>query len=88
MSPISDVGAFRTSRWKLDHFLKSIRQCVEWAIDNQAVFDFLCHPSIMYVEDPEFKAVRLICDLVNQASDKAEIVGLNTIAESFRVSDK
>ncbi|MGC6446888.1 MAG: polysaccharide deacetylase family protein [Rubripirellula sp.] len=88
MSPISDVGAFRTSRWKLDHFLKSIRQCVEWTIENQAVFDFLCHPSIMHVEDPELKAVRLICDLVNQASDKAEVVGLSKIAESFQVAGK
>jgi peptidoglycan/xylan/chitin deacetylase (PgdA/CDA1 family) len=81
MSPISDVGAFRTSRWKLDHFLKSVQQCVEWAIKNGAVFDFLCHPSIMYVEDPEFRTIKLICDLVNQAGDKAEIVGLSTIAD-------
>ncbi len=81
MSPISDVGAFRTSRWKLAHFLKSVRQCVEWAIEKRAVFDFLCHPSIMYVEDPKFETVKLICDLVNQARDKAEIVGLSTIAQ-------
>lgn len=83
MSPISDVGAFRTSRWKLDHFLKSVRQCVEWTIENKAVFDFLCHPSIMYVEDPEFQTVKLICDLVKQAGDKAEIVGLSTIAKTL-----
>jgi peptidoglycan/xylan/chitin deacetylase (PgdA/CDA1 family) len=81
MSPISDVGAFRTSRWKLAHFLKSVRQCVEWAIENGAVFDFLCHPSIMYVEDPKFETVKLICDLVAQAGDKAQIVGLSTIAK-------
>lgn len=81
MSPISDVGAFRTSRWKLTHFLKSVEQCVEWAIENAAVFDFLCHPSIMYVEDPKFETVKLICDLVNQAGDKAEIVGLSAIAK-------
>ena len=81
MSPISDVGAFRTSRWKLAHFLKSVRQCVEWAIENRAVFDFLCHPSIMYVEDPKFETVRLICELVEQAGAKAEIVGLSTIAK-------
>jgi Polysaccharide deacetylase len=81
MSPISDVGAFRSSRWKLDHFLKSIRGCVEWAIDNSGVFDFLCHPSIMYVEDPNFEAVKLICDLVKQADDRAELVGLDTIAK-------
>ena len=81
MSPISDVGAFRTSRWKLAHFLKSIRQCVKWAIDNRGVFDLLCHPSIMYVEDPNFETFKLICDLVKQAGDKAEIVGLSTIAK-------
>ncbi len=80
MSPISDVGAFRTSRWKLPHFLKAVRQCVAWAIRNHAVFDFLCHPSIMYVEDPQFETVRLICELVRQAGDNAEIVGLQTIA--------
>ncbi len=81
MSAISDVGAFRTSRWKLSHFLKSIQQCVEWAIDNQGVFDLLCHPSIMYVEDPNFEVVKLICELVKQSGDKAEIVGLSTIAK-------
>ena len=81
MSPISDVGAFRTSRWKLAHFLKSIRQCVSWAIDNGAVFDLLCHPSIMYVEDPHFEVVKLICTMVKEAGDKAEIVGLSTIAK-------
>ena len=84
MSPISDVGAFRTSRWKLDHFLKSVQQCVEWAIANHGVFDFLCHPSIMYVEDPKFETVKLICDLVKQAGSKAEIVGLSTIAKQIR----
>tara|TARA_B100000809_G_scaffold257266_1_gene298526 strand:+ start:1125 stop:2117 length:993 start_codon:yes stop_codon:yes gene_type:complete len=81
MSAISDVGAFRTSRWKLAHFLKSIQQCVEWAIENQGVFDLLCHPSIMYVEDPNFEVIKLICELVKQAGDKAEIVGLSTIAK-------
>jgi peptidoglycan/xylan/chitin deacetylase (PgdA/CDA1 family) len=81
MSPISDVGAFRTSRWKREYFLKSIQQCVEWAIDHGAVFDFLCHPSIMYVEDPDFEVIKLICRLVEAAGDKAEIVGLSEIAK-------
>lgn len=81
MSPISDVGAFRTSRWKLEHFLKSVRLCVEWAIEHKAVFDLLCHPSIMYVEDPEFQTVKLVCDLVKQAGDEAEITGLGEIAK-------
>lgn len=80
MSPISDVGAFRTSHWKLHHFLKSVKQCVKWAIDNGGVFDFLCHPSIMYVEDPEFQTIQLICDLVEAAGDKAAITGLSEIA--------
>lgn len=84
MSPVSDVNAFRTSRWKLEDFLKSVRQCVEWAIANGAVFDFLCHPSIMYVEDPEFKTVKLICDIVKQAGDKAEIVSLSDIAKNIK----
>lgn len=82
MSPISDVGAFRTKFWKLEYFLKAVRLAVEWAIENRAVFDFLCHPSCMVVEDPEFRTVGLICDLVNAAGDKAEIVGLDEIARS------
>ena len=44
-------------------------------------FDFLCHPSIMYVEDPKFETIKLICNLVNQEKDKAEIVGLSDIAK-------
>jgi hypothetical protein len=35
MSPISDIGAFRNGRWKLEWFLKAIRRRVEWAIDNR-----------------------------------------------------
>lgn len=84
MSPISDVGAFRTSKWSLEHFLKSVRQSVEWAIENNGVFDLLCHPSIMYVEDPEFRTVRLVCDLVERAESSAEIVGLSTIAKATK----
>ena len=83
MSPISDVGAFRTSRWKLKHFLTCVQQCVEWAIEQGGVFDLLCHPSIMYVEDPQFRTVRLVCDLVRDAGERAEIVGLSAIAERF-----
>ncbi|RUL88191.1 polysaccharide deacetylase family protein [Tautonia sociabilis] len=80
MSPISDVGAFRTSRWPLDAFLESIRRCVSWAIDHGAAFDFLGHPSCLLVEDPEFRAIELICDLVSRAMDRAELVDLGTIA--------
>lgn len=84
MSPISDVGAFRTKFWKLDYFLKAVRLAVEWAIEHRAVFDFLCHPSCMVVEDPEFRTIRMICDLVNAAGDRAGIVGLDEIARSVK----
>ncbi len=80
MSPISDVGAFRSGRWKLDHFLKAIRSAVEWAIEHRAVFDFLGHPSCLTVADPEFKTVEMICELVDAARDAAAIVALDDIA--------
>ena len=80
MSPISDVGAFRNSRWKLDDFLRAIRLGVEWAIENRGVYDFLAHPSVLYPNDPEFKAVELICDLVKKAGDRAELANPDAIA--------
>lgn len=80
MSPISDIGAFRTGQWKLEWFLKAIRQSLEWTIDNRAVFDFLAHPSCLYVVDPEFKSIDLICEMVRKAGNRASIVDLNTIA--------
>lgn len=80
MSPISDIGAFRTGRWELEWFLTTIRQCVEWAIEQRAVFDFLAHPSCLYVVDPQFKTIELIADLVADAGDRAEIVDLNRVA--------
>ena len=82
MSPISDIGAFRTGRWKLPWFLNSIRRVVEWTIEHGAVFDFLAHPSCLYVTDPKFKAIDLICQLVDEAGDRAAIVDLDSIASS------
>jgi hypothetical protein len=81
MSPISDITAFRGGRWKLEWFLKAIRLGVEWAIDHKAAFDFLGHPSCLYVTDPEFKAIDLICDLVKKAGKAAGLVDLATIAQ-------
>jgi hypothetical protein len=81
MSPISDVGAFRTNYWQRREFLRAVRDGVEWAIENGAVYDFLCHPSCMLVEDPEFETVELIANIVNESGDRAEIVGLNAVAE-------
>ena len=81
MSPISDVNAFRSNFWKLDYFLKAIRMGVEWAIENKACYDFLAHPSCLVVEDPNFETIKMICDVVRQAGDRAEIVGLDTMAK-------
>jgi len=84
MSPVSDIGAFRTGRWQLEYFLKAIRIAMEWTIEQGAVFDFLAHPSCLGVVDPEFQAIDLICDLVEQSDGRAEIVGLDVIAENYR----
>lgn len=86
MSPISDVGAFRTGHWTVDEFLKSISLCLEWAIDTGSVFDLLCHPSIGYVEDPELRTVKHVCDVVKRAGDRAEIVSLDTIANGVKAA--
>jgi hypothetical protein len=80
MSPISDICAFRNGRWKLEHFLKAIRSAVEWVIEHRAVFDFLGHPSCLYVTDPEFQTIELICELAKKAGDRAALVDLSTIA--------
>jgi hypothetical protein len=84
MSPISDISAFRGGRWKLDWFLKALRLALEWVIDQRAVFDFLGHPSCLYVTDPKFQAIELICDMVSKAGERAALVDLGTIAERTR----
>lgn len=85
MSPISDIGAFRNGRWRRDDFLQAIRLGVEWAIEHRAVFDFLSHPSCLYVTDPQFKAINLICELAGDAGGRAAIVDLGTIAHRARL---
>jgi peptidoglycan/xylan/chitin deacetylase (PgdA/CDA1 family) len=80
MSPISDIGAFRTCRWKLDWFLRSVERSVRWAIEYGATFDFLAHPSCLGVMDPEFKTLDLICRLVEESAGRAELTDLNAIA--------
>ncbi len=86
MSPISDIGAFRGGRWKLDSFLDALRLGVGWAIEHGAAFDFLGHPSCLYVVDPEFRSIETICDLVSQAGDRAELVDLNALAARRRLT--
>lgn len=81
MSPISDITAFRGGRWKLEWFLKAVRLGVEWAIANKGTFDFLGHPSCLYVTDPAFKTIDLICGLVKKAGARAALVNLGTMAQ-------
>ena len=80
MNPISDIGAFRNGRWKLDGFLEGVRRGVAWAIEHGAAYDFLSHPSCLYVTDPNFRAIELICEMVGKAGDRAELVDLNALA--------
>jgi hypothetical protein len=83
MSPISDIGAFRTGRWKLDWFLQSVEKSLRWAIDQRAVFDFLAHPSCLGVVDPEFHTIDLICRVVQESEGKAVVCDLNEIADNL-----
>jgi hypothetical protein len=80
MSPISDIGAFRTGKWKLDWFLTAIRTSVQWAIERRATFDFLGHPSCLYAVDPDFRTIDLICDLVAESNKRAVLTDLGKIA--------
>jgi peptidoglycan/xylan/chitin deacetylase (PgdA/CDA1 family) len=80
MSPISDIGAFRTGRWKLEWFMRAIRLAVEWAIERRATFDFLAHPSCLGVVDPEFQTVEMVCEMVRKAGEAAAVVDLGTMA--------
>jgi hypothetical protein len=88
MSPISVIGAFRGGRWKLAWFRKALRLALEWVVENRAVFDFLAHPSCLYVMDAEFKAIELICEMMRKAGDRAALVDLRHIPERARVSGK
>ena len=88
MSPISDVTAFRGGRWKLPWFLEATRRSLAWAIENRAAFDFLGHPSVLVVVDPKFQVIDLICDMVEEAGSRAEIVDLDAIARRATPRDK
>jgi peptidoglycan/xylan/chitin deacetylase (PgdA/CDA1 family) len=84
MSPVSDVSAMRSGRWKRDAFLEAVRRGIEWAIEHRATYDFLAHPSCLVVTDPDFRAIEMILDLVRRAGDRAAIVDLGTIATRAR----
>jgi hypothetical protein len=84
MSPISDVGAFRTGRWPLESFVETIRAGVSWAIERRAVFTLLGHPSCLVAMDPTFRTIDAICELVAGARDRAAIVTLEAMVERAR----
>jgi len=84
-SPPTDVDVFRSHQWKLDEVLRLVERLIEWTIENRAMFDLGVHPSIMYVEDPEFKIANLMCDMVNAAGDRAAMVDLGTFAERAKL---
>jgi peptidoglycan/xylan/chitin deacetylase (PgdA/CDA1 family) len=86
MCPVSDLIAFRTGRWRLEHFLKAIRQVVTQAIEKRYVFVFLGHPSCLSVTDPGCETFKLITRLVNESRGKAQVVGLDAIARRVRQS--
>ena len=84
MSPVSDVTAFRTNRWNLNEFVDMTEACVRYAIERQACFDFLAHPSCLVVEDPEFQTIERICEVTRAAGDKAEFCDLASLARRAR----
>lgn len=83
MSPISDIGAFRAGRWKLESFLRAIRVGVESAIEQKAVYDFLGHPSCLLATDPQMKSIDLILDMVRDAGRQAAVKDLAAVAAEF-----
>jgi len=82
MSPVSDIGAFRNGRWKLDWFLRVTRAAVEHCVEHGLVFDFLAHPSCLGVVDPECRTVELICELVAKHRERAELTDLEAVAKA------
>jgi len=82
MNPISDIGAFRTGRWKLDWFLRVTRAAAEHCLEHGLVFDFLAHPSCLGVADPECRTVEMICDLVTKHRERAELTDLEAVART------
>jgi hypothetical protein len=79
------VGAFRSNYWKLPWFLRAIREGAMWGVEHGKVFDFLCHPSCMVVEDPEFETVKMLARLAQEHGERAQVVGLDEVARSFKL---
>jgi polysaccharide deacetylase len=84
-SPITGVVAFRTCRWRLSTFQQAIRGCLQWAIENRAVFDFTCHPSVSGVVDPGFETLGMVLEIIQKAGERVAIVDPETLALHARL---
>jgi peptidoglycan/xylan/chitin deacetylase (PgdA/CDA1 family) len=80
MSPPSDIVAFRGGKWKLEWFLEAVGVALDRVIATGGVFDFLGHPSCLYVVDPGFRTIELICAKVKKARGRAEFSDLEKVA--------
>jgi peptidoglycan/xylan/chitin deacetylase (PgdA/CDA1 family) len=85
MSPASDIVSFRAQRWNRENFLRAIRAGLGWCIEHGAMYDFLSHPACLYVTDPKFEAIDLICDMVKQSKNRVTFADLETVARTASV---
>ena len=60
--------------------IKAVRMALDWVIEHKAAFDFLGHPSCLYVTDPDYRAIELICEQVKKAGPKAAIPAVALLA--------
>ena len=84
MSPVSDVMAMRIAGWSKKSWLAALRKAITWTIENGAVFDLLAHPSVLVVMDPKFEALKMVCDMVDEADSGAKLVDLGELAKRAR----
>lgn len=81
MNPVSDVGAFRGGRWKLSWYLEQVRRGLNACIKRGWTYDFLCHASVLYSQDPGFEAIELVCETVRNTRGRAELTELGALAQ-------
>ena len=81
MSPASDVVAFRSHRWPLSAVLQALERALTWVVERGLVYDFLCHPSCLVVEDPELRIIQRICRFVQENNDRVRLATLPELAQ-------
>ena len=86
-SPVTDVVTFRACGWSLADFKQIIRECLDWAIDNRAAFDFTCHPSVSNVVDPGFETLEMVLETIRKAGDRVAVVDLGTLAKRAKLRE-